>query len=141
MTRKVERDAKGRYVKGSSGNRLGRPTRPRREKMPDEVRRDFLDLASSKIAIVEGGRRKTVTISQAIDRQLVQLALKGNRVAVQLFKQREERSAVEGLAELAELADELSKLEKRMRETPDDVDDRLVEIATQARLRLKRFGL
>jgi ribose 1,5-bisphosphokinase PhnN len=110
--------------------------------MPNEVRQDFLNLAGSPIAIVEGGKRKTVTISQAIDRQLVQLALKGNRVAVQVFKQREERYAAEMLAEIADLSDQLSKkLEKRMRESPDDVDDRLVDLVTQVKLWLKPFGL
>jgi hypothetical protein len=84
------------FKKGKSGNRRGRPSkRPRYA--PDEpldFKRSLVAALQSKLTIVENGKKKQVTMMDAINKVLVTLAAQGDKTAI-----REVLSAVRPLRE------------------------------------------
>lgn len=140
MKREIKRNKKGRFEKGSTGNPLGRPIRPTLRNTPDELREQFFKLANSRVTISEGGRKRSVTISEAITMKWIKLALNDNRVAIVQYKRLEERYAAERLAETLVLWEQVLSGEKTVRDFPDDVTDHHIDLVRQARARLRSYG-
>lgn len=131
--RTAERDGRGQYKPGTSGNPRGRPVRSKRQNLPHEFRLDFLEIGNSLVKITENGKSKRVTISQAINRQLARAALKCERWAVQLWKKLEEKYATEILTEQLDLWEQVLKGEKTIKDFPEGVTDKHIETIRLAR--------
>jgi len=104
-----------RFTPGRSGNPRGRP---RKSKQLEDLIRQELD---AKIAIKEGGREKHITKREALVKQLVNCAIKGDAKPLQLVlahleKHREVAPFVSTAADDAELL-------KAMAGTTDRKDD------------------
>jgi Family of unknown function (DUF5681) len=70
----------GQFKKGISGNPSGRP------KKPSNPASELMKELQSKVIIHESGKRKAITKSVGIDRQVVNKALSGNLLAARLVK-------------------------------------------------------
>lgn len=73
------------FKPGQSGNPRGRPKRKPAITSNAEAQQRFLEAASSAVVIRENGRRKRMTMMEAIDMRCIQMALQGNLRAIQLF--------------------------------------------------------
>jgi hypothetical protein len=70
----------GQFKKGISGNPSGRP------KKPSDSASELMKELQSKVTIHENGKRKAITKSVGINRQVVNKALSGNLFAARLVK-------------------------------------------------------
>ena len=85
-----------RFQPGESGNRSGRPKKPRSS---NEL---FEHIMSEKITIVIRGRRRKATMKEVLIRQLVAEGLKGNQRALKALLNRESERILDEDARIAE---------------------------------------
>jgi Family of unknown function (DUF5681) len=70
----------GQFKKGVSGNPSGRP------KKPSDFLSELMEELQSKVTLLENGKRKAITRSRGINRQVVNKALSGNLAAARMVK-------------------------------------------------------
>jgi len=68
------------FKKGISGNPSGRP------KKPSDFLSELMEELQSKVTLLENGKRKAITRSRGINRQVVNKALSGNLAAARMVK-------------------------------------------------------
>jgi hypothetical protein len=73
----------GRFKKGASGNPSGRPKKP--TDSDSEWRREL----TSKVTVIENGKRNTITKSAAYKRQTTNKAIQGNAQAIRVVMEAE----------------------------------------------------
>ncbi len=84
------------FQPGESGNRSGRPKKPRSS---NEI---FEHIMSEKVTIVLKGRHRKVTMKEVLIRQLVAEGMKGNQRALKALFDRESERMLDEDARLAE---------------------------------------
>ena len=99
-----------RFQPGESGNRLGRPKKPRSS---NEILEKIM---SEKVTIVIKGRRRTVTMKEVLIRQLVTEGMKGNQRALKAIFNRETERILDEDARLAEQKKHHEEISKGMDE-------------------------
>ena len=122
----------GRFLKGQSGNRLGRPKRPK------SVGAAITGAFAEKVPVNEGGRRRKITKLEAAAKQVANKSASGDTKSIKLglelaqkAEERQSRSAP-GPAQLSESDSQIAaRLIARLRQTilevihghsPDPVD-------------------
>ena len=69
----LKRDERGRFTKGTSGNRFGRPRKKR--ELPKSLAAEFADELGKEVAVNDNGKSQTVTMRQLIIKRLLRLAV------------------------------------------------------------------
>ena len=110
--------ASGKFVKGQSGNRLGRPRKPK------SVGAAITGAFAEKVPITEGGRRRRITKLEAAAKQVANKSASGDtqsiKLGLELAQKAEERQgrASAGSAQLSETDSQIAaRLIARLRQT------------------------
>lgn len=72
-----QRDARGRFAKGSSGNRRGRPTKQRWLAVPNQISRDVVKVATQMVTVPGPKGPRQVTRGELVVEAICISALKG----------------------------------------------------------------
>lgn len=102
------RNAKGQFVRGSSGNPGGRPPTRRRLGVPNQILRDVIELAEQVVEINGPNGKRKITKGELMVESLYAGALKGKVGSQRLFldwmklayAERMERHPIIGVAEV-----------------------------------------
>jgi hypothetical protein len=134
----MSRDKNGRFT--DCGNPNGRPKAlkytPETEISHSVERNDFFEIDNLPITIVENGKRKEISMRQAILRKVAYSAAGGNmRAAVEWNKMRT-RSIGEYVDEQLEMVAQILKSEKIARDFPEDVTDQFLDCIRTLRMML-----
>jgi len=85
MTAEGERDRRGRFRRGVSGNPAGRPRRQVIPETPHSRRRVILGVADETIEATVGGKLREMSVFEANVRAISVMGARGNRMAAQAF--------------------------------------------------------
>lgn len=84
----AQRNQKGQFEKGSSGNTSGRPTREKpSHRMPAKNRKTILDIAEREIDVTIDGEKQKMSFFEAALWRLAMASAQGNRIAARDFAQ------------------------------------------------------
>ncbi|SCB43330.1 hypothetical protein GA0061099_1007252 [Bradyrhizobium yuanmingense] len=119
----MNRNLKGQFAKGTSGNLNGRPRKQPHPICDDQVRRDFFEADETLVPIVIGNRREMVPARVAIDKQLIFKAVSGDPRAMAQYYKRKDRFIVEYVNRQLENLRLIAESEDRLRQFPEDVTD------------------
>lgn len=120
------RDARGRWIKGVSGNPKGRP-----EKYSNVDFGDFLRFKNTVLEIDTPLGRKVLTREAAVQERLYASAMKGN-VHAQIFLMRQFEKFKENEAEVQERYDRLLDTLRRQEEEPTEEQAKLLRSTRMA---------
>lgn len=82
----AQRNQKGQFKKGSSGNTSGRPTREKpSHRLPAKNRKAILDIAEREIEVTISGEKQKMTLFEAAVLRLATASAQGDRVASRMF--------------------------------------------------------
>ena len=113
------RDAKGRWVKGTTGNRSGRPP-----KVPDHDMADVYNFSQFPTEIAIGGQQQLMTRHEVVLLKLFETALKGRITAQKyLLEKFEEAAMSKGYLQLW-----LEKWAEIMADDPNSVPQEVVHL-------------
>lgn len=129
----MSRNKRGQFKPGFCGNPKGRPRKQPREISPRQIRKTFFALGEMPVTVVEGGKRKTITADEAIDKQLLMKAVAGERWALQLYHKRRDKLVLEYFDEQTSLLKTYVETEKLNREFPEEVTEKLLEVMRDTR--------
>lgn len=119
----MNRNAKGQYPKGTSGNLRGRPRKQPHPISDDQVRRDFFEAEDMLVPVVIGNKREMIPARTAIDKQLVIKAVSGDVRAMTQYYKRKDKFIVEYVNQQLENLRVIVESEDRLRQFPEDVTD------------------
>lgn len=71
------RDASGRFVKGFTGNKRGRPPKKRRLEVPNQLARDFLEFGRQSITVPGPNGPREITKNELVIESVFAGAMKG----------------------------------------------------------------
>lgn len=121
------RDSKGRYRKGYSGHKKGRPPSPKRPFTERQHRADFLHATEEMVSFLRNGKRGRMPAVSMINRRLIQKAVEGDvRCIITVLDRRREYLA-ENAAERKELAELAARAKRAFRSKPEDATDEDLE--------------
>jgi hypothetical protein len=121
----------GRFQKGQSGNRVGRPKGSKNKVTTsgERLRSLMLREAYRPITLNLDGREITVPVAQAVLRSLAEAAAKGEPRAQAMFFRLVNASEIEEAAYQQALAEELERQSEDGRSGPRDIEIRIVNPA------------
>ena len=119
----MNRNPKGQFPKGTSGNPKGRPRKQPHPICDDQVRRDFFEADEILVPIVVGNKREMIPARAAIDRQLIFKAVSGDPRAMAQYYKRKDRFVFEYVNQQLENLRVIVESEDRLRQFPEDVTD------------------
>lgn len=134
------RDPNGHYRKGHSGNRRGRPPKPKRVFTDHQMRADVLNAMEEETTITINGKRRKMPWIVLMYQQLVRKGAAGDvRCMVKAIDLRQQLLA-ERTAELSELAELAVRARRAYRDKPEDFTDEDLEALREIGRRLKDPG-
>src|SRR5437588_551862 len=83
------------FQKGQSGNPRGRPRKPRRALVPNQLRKDILHVMELPLVVKMQDGDKTLTVAQASIYSLAKRAIAGEKVAYVKFWHQLQQQAVQ----------------------------------------------
>ncbi|KYG21644.1 hypothetical protein SE92_16395 [Bradyrhizobium sp. AT1] len=119
----MDRNPKGQFPKGTSGNPKGRPRKQPHPICDDQVRRDFFEAEEALVPIVIGNKREMIPARVAIDKQLIFKAVSGDPRAMAQYYKRKDRFVFEYVNQQLENLRIIVEGDDRLRQFPEDVTD------------------
>jgi hypothetical protein len=132
----MNRNPKGQYEKGTSGNLKGRPRKRPHPISDDQVRHDFFEAAEMLVPIVVGNKREMIPARVAIDKQLVVKAVSGDMRAICEYNKRRERYTLEHVELQLKNLELIFEGEDRIRMFPEDVTDEFKRVLMLLRMKI-----
>ncbi len=137
----MTRDNHGRFPKGFSGNRKGRPRKPKRTFTNEQVREDILFAMEEKLPISVNGKIKKIPAIQLIAKQLVMKAVKGDNRCILKALEIRQKTIAEMVNERLSLLQTYLENVKLYKQQPEDVTDEMLEHLRVVREMLENDGL
>jgi hypothetical protein len=133
----MSRENSGHFKPGHCPNPKGRPRNKPPEISPTQEREEFFEDAAMPVTVIENGKRKTIPLRRAINRQLMRKAAVGGTRAMLEFKKTENRHIRQAYEEKLSVLERLLDLEKQcMNASPEDVPEKTLEWIRNWRARL-----
>ena len=134
----MSRDKNGRFT--DCGNPKGRPKASKYVPTPHIAHRvqrnDFFEVDNAAITVSENGKRKQISVRKAIYQKLAYNAALGEtRAAVEWNKMRD-KFICEYVDEQMAMVKRITKSEKIVRDSPEDVTDKFLECLQTLKLML-----
>jgi uncharacterized protein DUF5681 len=134
---KGDRDGKGRYLPGRSGNPKGRPPKPKRVLNESQLYEDILNAMEEETVIVVDGKRYRVPSIVLVYKQLVRKGAAGDVRCMFKAIDLREQILTQYSARISELAELVARARRTHREKPGDFTDEDLETLRELGQRIR----